>query len=596
MDWLNDYFSDWLSDFLTDEGSQYRDLDYAVSTIQQGRLEWQAVASIAFRIALLHLDSKPTNAERTLAQRIAESVLEPLEALIKSKVDKPDTESSQGDRARMLFHAQFALGELHMVRGDVDRAADILAQVVLTKPTIEVRRVKSSGGVYEEHTYMEGAERVFHSVDIIFGKTLASYEIAPRFINKGAYRKAMHLLTEAARSFPWIFTFNFITMWVDAWIERCMRANDLGQWVDLMDTVAEIVSIGDGGEEIAQSGSSPSKCEVTSSNYWAWNFGKIVGKLHIYEKTDIVEPLMEDYYPSLMEWKNGLAFVSLWSECDEKRDWEIARTFYHEMWERTANYYGARLFEEGAESGLYWAMRVGLADAFLEYSMSAEKFASTIQPQVLTDISEVLDKAPPKPMNEILQQLEAAKQEASEPTFIRDIKERTETGERLNRDYFSGLWEVMKGKTRELLISIEIAWIHRNLGHMANEIRRMLEVELPAIFPFLEPAIDRSDHRLILTRMKDELLTNKVVRASVDGLRIHDRHKIWIRDQLPEFLSNVIAARNYFEKDEHLPIKRSHRNQDMIDKAESIHRELLGIGTEGVLPQLLRVKKASRGG
>ena len=483
-------------------------------------------------------------------------------------------------------------GSLH----DVDRAVDILTQVVLTKSTLEVRRIKSSDGVYEEHSYLEGPDRVPNEIDVSFAKMLLSWEIAPRLANKGNHSRGIHLLTEAAREFPFVITLRYIGALVDALMERCMKANDLGQWVDLIDSIANIVSICKNEEEIEQLDPSPSKCEVTSSNYWAWKFGNIVGKLYIYEKTDIIGPLMEDYYPSLTEWKNGLAFVSLWSECDEKRVWEIARIFYHEMWERTSSYEGAALFEEGAESGLFWAMRIGLADAFLEHRMSAEKFASTIQPQVLTDISEILGKSLPKPMDEILQLLEDAKQEASQPTSIKDIKERTETRERLKRDYFFGLWEVMKGKTQELLISIEVAWIHGDLGHMANEIRRMLEVELPAIFPFLEPVIERSDSRLILTRMKDGLLTNRLVRASVDGLRIQKRDKIWIHDQLPRFLSNVIAARNYFEKDEHIPVKGAHRNREMVDKAESMHRELLGIGTEGVLPQLLRVKKASRGG
>jgi len=384
----------WLSSVVGDDATQYFDLDYAVSIIKQGKLCWQAAASIAVQTSLFNQQPEPTKAEKALAQHIADSAIEPLEALVKIILDKSDKESDR-ENARTLFHARFALGGLYIVKGDIDRAADILTQVASTKSILEVRRVKSSDGIYEEHTFVEGRERVSHRADIFLGKTLASYEIWPKLIGKGNYEKALYLLTQAAARFHWEATFTFIEVIVDAWAKRCIELNNVGQWVGLIDALAEIASICDGGEEIKELGASPSACKITSSNYWAWKFGKIVGDLWLYGKGDLVEPLMEGCYPSLDDWKNGLAFVSLFSECDEKRDWETAHTFYLEMWERTANYYGFQLFEEGADSSLYWAMRVGLADKFLkprqpERPKGDGTVVDIMSPKLQADLREIL--------------------------------------------------------------------------------------------------------------------------------------------------------------------------------------------------------------
>jgi hypothetical protein len=83
-----------------------------------------------------------------------------------------------------------------------------------------------------------------------------------------------------------------------------------------------------------------------------------------------------------------------------------------------------------------------------------------------------------------------------------------------------------------------------------------------------------------------------VVRASIDGLKIDSGEKEWIKDELPRFLQKVVETRNYFEKDRHLPGRKSDKNLEMTAKAVSIHGELLGIGCKGVLPLLMRIKKA----
>lgn len=178
------------------------------------------------------------------------------------------------------------------------------------------------------------------------------------------------------------------------------------------------------------------------------------------------------------------------------------------------------------------------------------------------------------------------------PVVTKDMMEYMETKERLKRDFFGNTWDELTAEAQKILVGAEVEWMHNRIGNMVREIRPMLELALPSIFPFLEPTTAQRDSRLILTRMRDELLTNRVVLASIDGLKIDNRDKAWVKDELPKLLQKVIHTRNYFEKEQHLPGKKSGKNLEMTEKAVSIHGELLGIGCEGMLPRLMKIKRA----
>lgn len=179
------------------------------------------------------------------------------------------------------------------------------------------------------------------------------------------------------------------------------------------------------------------------------------------------------------------------------------------------------------------------------------------------------------------------------PIVTKDAIEWAETKERLKRDFFRNTWDELMEEAQKILVDAEIQWMHNRPDNMVKEIRPLLELMLPVVFPFLRSTIEQRDSHLILTRMKHELLTNKVVRASIDGLKIDIHDKKWGKDELPEFLQRVIDTRNYFEKEQHLPSKKSDKNLEMAERAVSIHNELLGIGCGGVLPRLLKIKQAA---
>ena len=177
------------------------------------------------------------------------------------------------------------------------------------------------------------------------------------------------------------------------------------------------------------------------------------------------------------------------------------------------------------------------------------------------------------------------------PILTRDAIERTETKERIKRDFIGNLWELIDKPTQDNLVDVEIQWMHSRLDNMVKEIRQVLEMILINIFPFLEYTIKQNDGHLIIWRIREAIEKDPNIRKSIERLSIGNHDKIWIKEELTKFLREINHVRNYFEKDQYLPGKNSDEKQKMTENAIAIHHKLLGIGCEGTLPRLLRIKK-----
>lgn len=177
--------------------------------------------------------------------------------------------------------------------------------------------------------------------------------------------------------------------------------------------------------------------------------------------------------------------------------------------------------------------------------------------------------------------------------LTKETQERAETEDRLKRDFLSENWRELPTESFQILVDAEIAWIHGRLNDMMKEIRPFLEIVLPFVFVFLQPTTpERGDPRLPLTIMRNDIRGNRIIQASIRGMKIQEHDKQWVIHYLPTFLSEVIDLRNYFEKERHQQ-KLPEKERKMRDKAISVRRTLLGIGCEGVLPRLMRIKKIS---
>jgi len=380
-----DVLSDWLSEYLkSNEVSQYCDVDYAISTIKQGEPCWPAAASIAFRVASFHLDGEDTSeTEKAFVQETAHSTIEPLENLIRAVENQSEEESPQEDREHTLFHMRFALGGLYLAKGDVERAVDILTEAI------------SAENEYEN--------------DIAVGKTFASYIIVPQLTSREKYKEACYLLKEPFFALNWEHTLSLYSKVIDIWIEKCKKTKDLEQWLSLIDAVYQLVEPEPGSteEEITEqdldslsSNSIPKSREeelFTSYNYWAWRYGRVVGYLWLNRDKgqDLINELMFDWFdPGNEDTVYGVVVLSLLTECDAERDWDLLRDEYLTMWKRTYNEILTAGWDvdESPNSGLYWAARVGVASVILEYESTTGAFEKVIEPKVLTEISEILER------------------------------------------------------------------------------------------------------------------------------------------------------------------------------------------------------------
>jgi hypothetical protein len=114
--------------------------------------------------------------------------------------------------------------------------------------------------------------------------------------------------------------------------------------------------------------------------------------------------------------------------------------------------------------------------------------------------------------------------ESPYPILTRPMIERAETRERLRRDFLRDLWTEMDKNSQEILVDGETQWMHGRPDNMVKDIRPMLELVLPSVFPYLEAETKRSDpegRHLILTRWRDAL-RHSAVQARIDKLKLSD--------------------------------------------------------------------------
>jgi len=191
---------------------------------------------------------------------------------------------------------------------------------------------------------------------------------------------------------------------------------------------------------------------------------------------------------------------------------------------------------------------------------------------------------------------EVHQQMVSSPFHIitENDKEEVRTRERLKRDFFGVFWETMEKQTQEMLVESEIQWMLGRVDNMVKEIRPLLEIELPIIFPLLESDVKKEDKQLVLTRIHKSLSDNPIVRTSIDSLKCDNLVKNWIKKELPKFLRLEVDTRNYFEKRQQNYDKQSVIHVQRTENAILIHKQLLGIGCEGVLPKLMQIKRIVR--
>ena len=159
----------------------------------------------------------------------------------------------------------------------------------------------------------------------------------------------------------------------------------------------------------------------------------------------------------------------------------------------------------------------------------------------------------------------------------------------LQRDYFADIWNCLENETHQLLVKMEDCVNSDQIGEMIGIIDQILEVELASVFPLLSPLSSIASADPVLTRIKKALEEYPVTREYIDNFKIRSEDKIFIKEQLPDYLKRVVNCNNYFvsEVAQIDESKYSCRVEDAMD----IRRNLLGIRRKGILPRLAMIKR-----
>jgi hypothetical protein len=192
------------------------------------------------------------------------------------------------------------------------------------------------------------------------------------------YAEILYLITEAIACFP---SLTAILAVVPPILDGCVRKYEKQdydgpglEWLHLFVEVGELLSL---CEKYDSSESAPNECEADSAQYLSWKIGQITGRFALRWHDD---PFSEFCHFSdaigdeAFESERGreptrqavVVISDLLREYEEARDWEKMREQCLSMWRQSYTYSGMPLSDIGPCHDLYWAMRIGFADALLK--------------------------------------------------------------------------------------------------------------------------------------------------------------------------------------------------------------------------------------
>ena len=233
-----------------------------------------------------------------------------------------------------------------------------------------------------------------------------SFSLAPQFVRsrlQGLYERverfddALNLSIPSANEIGWPRTgteqYQSIARHFDGWMEQLQKAAGIAEVKRFLDLTYRLIKKVDGidREERVQL----SVCPYDTRQYWAWYYGYALGQL-LASRPSLRESLFGELEAE--DWDEGWpAGGVLFDSSDDS--WEEYRSrclrFYHsadiEFLERGGSLFGERTpYGErqpphlSPQSDLYWAIRVGFADAHLQNSVE--------RPESRNDIAGTLER------------------------------------------------------------------------------------------------------------------------------------------------------------------------------------------------------------
>ncbi|MDO8636010.1 MAG: hypothetical protein Q7R34_07165, partial [Dehalococcoidia bacterium] len=198
-----------------------------------------------------------------------------------------------------------------------------------------------------------------------YAKLMAANTLIPILLKQNDYEAAIGAMTKVVECLPTEEVFLKLEELVDKWLNFCETSpleTDEFQWVGLIDRVSTIAEIArempDESIDRCFEAKSLAAADKYSEDFWAWKFGYIVGRLALAVHLTLQkgEIPLGVYYQDIArgDWLNGYVVASLLFGCDPAAN-------YFPMWLPARGH--QCLTEVAPTNGLYWAMRVGFADA-----------------------------------------------------------------------------------------------------------------------------------------------------------------------------------------------------------------------------------------
>ena len=373
-----------LQKYMSDEDADhFNNVDNIVSLIKQGQPPWQALVGLFVINMEINNSAGNKNGDVTLEEKLKQ-LIEPVNALYRSLMAE-NVEILENEKMRLLFHTRFALASLFLLESDKKNAAGVLHELLATPVSPRGRSYFSGPGVLPS------------SPDVISGKLTAA------FFNYGLNQDDnLNNLSSFTELFACLPSAGHLLVMIHSFIDGCVAEYEKYdypclEWVWLFVEIGEILSL---VEAYDASGVDPGVCKKESAQYMAWKFGQVAGKFAL-RWTDDPFALFYNYWSAVGEKdyqsergeektkQTLVAVLDLFREYEPNQDWQKRRLQIMALWDKSDSYAGVPLSEIGPQHDLYWAMRIGFADAFLTSSLPASIESVLTEPTSLKMLDEV---------------------------------------------------------------------------------------------------------------------------------------------------------------------------------------------------------------
>jgi hypothetical protein len=435
--------------------SKYKDLDYAIDSLVQKQMHWQALLSVGVHAAVydhLHIIRPDHDMASQTLQVLIRRSLDPIrdfQAILDKSSDSPEN-------LRLTLHTRFALGFLCFAKEEYEEAHKNLQLIAETEFTAV------------GYSKRFGSELASFTADLGVIKWLTAFLVEDHYRSDFAYEEIFELLADASHvpSEYGRLSASTPSAILDLWTDKCVRADatrnegglsglpydendEVGQsygneaeWINLLAAAAEFFEVLPSedywGDKVLPS---PRDYPRDSKEWQAWKFGWLVARYAVSDISRLHNPLaairdIEEYFfgtgynfgetpseimneRSSKRWEILPLIASFLNSAEPQLDWTAVRLQHNSMFlmvraigvddDILTEAVGEPILTEvGPSEQYYWAMRVGFSDGLLEFDslLTDERNGEDIEPAAILSVEDDIEPTEDSLILEKLENLE----------------------------------------------------------------------------------------------------------------------------------------------------------------------------------------------